>query len=48
MGFMKLNALQKSILKLVALLILVGPAISTLSSQAFASSMPTGSTGDGR
>jgi hypothetical protein len=45
---MKLTSLQKSILKLVALLILVGPAVSTLSPQAFAGSMPTGSSGDGR
>jgi hypothetical protein len=46
MSSVKSIAARKSVLKLVALVLLVGPVVSSLTPQAFA--MPVGSTGGGR
>jgi hypothetical protein len=46
MSSMKSIAARKSVLKLVALVLLVGPVVSSLTPQAFA--MPVGSSGGGR
>jgi hypothetical protein len=46
MSSMKSIAARKSVLKLVALVLLVGPVVSSLTPQT--SAMPIGSTGGGR